>query len=243
MGVPLINDVTIFAKQTLCKNKKPCYALLMERAEPTADTPAPRRGRPPKTVAERDEGNRRQALIAAAAHLFRAKGFDGTSTRDIAAAADMQSGSPFYFFASKQALLHAVMQEGMARVTVTQAVTLKALGARASAHDKLRGLIRHHFEVILGPDSDFIPVMLYEWRSLSPEQRTEITTQKDDYEAAWVPVLRALHRSGQVKAKPDAARLLIFGALHWAVQWYSADGPLTLDDITAQAMTLFTGEA
>ncbi len=215
----------------------------MERAEPTEDTPAPRRGRPPKTAAERDEGNRRQLLIAAAARLFRTKGFDATSTRDIAAAADMQSGSPFYFFQSKQALLHAVMQEGMARVTVTQAAALKALGARAPAHDKLRALIRHHFEAILGPDSDFIPVMLYEWRSLSPEQRDEITTQKDDYEAVWTPVLRALHRSGHIKAKPDAARLLIFGALHWAVQWYSAKGPMTLDEITAQAMALFTGEA
>ena len=215
----------------------------MERLEPTETTPAPRRGRPPKTAAERDEGNRRQALIAAAAKLFRSKGFDGTSTRDIAAAADMQSGSPFYFFQSKQALLHAVMQEGMARVTVTQDDTLKVLGARASAHDKLRALIRHHFEVLLGLNSDFIPVMLYEWRSLTPEQRADVTQLKDVYEAVWVPVLRALHRAGQIKATPTAARLLIFGALHWAVQWYSAEGPMTLDEITAQAMKLFTGEA
>lgn len=215
----------------------------MERLEPTETTPAPRRGRPPKTAAERDEGNRRQALIAAAAKLFRTKGFDATSTRDIAAAADMQSGSPFYFFQSKQALLHAVMQEGMARVTVTQDDTLKVLGARASAHDKLRALIRHHFEVLLGPNSDFIPVMLYEWRSLTPEQRADVTQLKDVYEAVWVPVLRALHRAGQIKATPTAARLLIFGALHWAVQWYSAEGPMTLDEITAQAMKLFTGEA
>ena len=197
----------------------------MESAQSTENAPAPRRGRPPKTAAERDEGNRRQALIGAAAKLFRAKGFDATSTRDIAAAADMQSGSPFYFFKSKQDLLHAVMQEGMARVTVTQAETLKALGARVDAHDKLRALVRHHFEVLLGPDSDFIPVMLYEWRSLSPEQRADVTTQKDRYESVWIPVLRALHRSGQIKAKPTTARLLIFGALHWAVQWYSADGP------------------
>ena len=155
----------------------------------------------------------------------------------------MQSGSPFYFFQSKQALLHAVMQEGMARVTVTQDDTLKVLGARASAHDKLRALIRHHFEVLLGPNSDFIPVMLYEWRSLTPEQRADVTQLKDVYEAVWVPVLRALHRAGQIKATPTAARLLIFGALHWAVQWYSAEGPMTLDEITAQAMKLFTGEA
>ena len=70
--------------------------------------PRLRRGRPPKTAAERDEGNRRKDLIAAAARLFRSQGFDGTSTRDIAAAANMQSGSPFYFFQSKRAILHAV---------------------------------------------------------------------------------------------------------------------------------------
>ena len=215
----------------------------MERAEPTERITRPRRGRPPKTAAERDEGNRRQTLIAAAAKLFRTKGFDATSTRDIAAAADMQSGSPFYFFQSKQALLHAVMQEGMARVTATQTVALKALGPGVTPHAKLRALVRHHFEVLLGPHSDFIPVMLYEWRSLTPEQRADITTLKDVYESVWVPVLRALHKSGHIKAKPDVARLLIFGALHWAVQWYSDEGPLTLDEITRQAMVLFTGEA
>ena len=204
---------------------------------------APRGGRPRKTAEQRDEGNRRPDLVRAAARLFRTKGFDATSTRDIAAAAAMQSGSPFYYFESKSALLHAVMKDGMAQAAASQRLALQALGGRASAHDRLRVLIRQHFEVLLGEQSDFIPVMLYEWRALTPEQRRDITAQKDAYEAAWMPPLRALHRAGQLKARPDVARLLIFGALHWAVQWYSADGPLTLDDITAQAMQLFVGAA
>ncbi len=48
------------------------------------------------------------------ARLFREKGFDGTSIRDISAAAGMHSGSPFYHFPSKQAMLLAVMEEGLA---------------------------------------------------------------------------------------------------------------------------------
>ena len=156
---------------------------------------------------------------------------------------------PYRYFADVVALaawadfLVIATPGGAGTQHLVNAEVLKALGPRANAHDKLRALIRHHFEVLLGPYSDFIPVMLYEWRSLSPEQRADVMTQKDRYESVWVPVLRALHRSGQIKAKPTTARLLIFGALHWAVQWYSADGPLTLDEITAQAMTLFTGEA
>lgn len=207
-----------------------------------APVPAPRRGRPPKTAEQRDEGNRRQALLRAAARLFRTQGYDATSTRDIAAAADMQSGSPFYYFESKRALLHAVMQDGMAQAIDTQTRALQTLGARAHAHDRLRALVRHHFEVLLGPGSDFIPVMLYEWRALDIAQRADVAASKHHYEAAWVPALNALHRAGRLKARPALARLFIFGALNWSAQWYSPQGPADLDELTAQVMALFTGE-
>src|SRR6476620_3198761 len=82
------------------------------------------RGRPRKTAADVSDGNRRDALLHAAARLFRRKGFDATSTRDIAAAVGMRSGSPFYHFKSKQALLFAVMEEGMRSALERQARVL-----------------------------------------------------------------------------------------------------------------------
>ncbi len=216
----------------------------MPRPAAASEPPAPaRRGRPRKTAEQRDEGNRRSALVRAAARLFRGKGFDATSTRDIAAAAEMQSGSPFYYFDSKIALLHAVMKDGMTHGAEGQQRALRALGRNASAQDRLRVLIRHHFEVLLGEGSDFIPVMLYEWRSLTPEQRRDIGAKTDAYEAAWMPALRALHRAGRLRAQPEVARLFIFGALNWSVQWFRDQGPLSLDELTSQAMLLFTGEA
>ena len=87
----------------------------------TLHATTPRRGRPRKSAEERDESRRRADLVRAAARLFRKQGFDGTSTRDIATAADMQSGSPFYYFDSKSAILAAVMQSGMADATARQA--------------------------------------------------------------------------------------------------------------------------
>ena len=53
---------------------------------------------------------------------------------------------------AEQAAAEAALQAG------------RVLGAR----DCLQVLVRSHFDVLLGPESDFIPVMLYEWRSLSP---------------------------------------------------------------------------
>ncbi len=137
-----------------------------DKALPQESTPRRARGRPRKTLDERDDGNRRRELLSAAARLFRQRGFAATSTRDIAAAAGMQAGSPFYHFENKQALLAAVMQAGMRSALERQNAALARLGEGATAQARLQALVRNHFEVLLGPDSDFIPVMLYEWRAL-----------------------------------------------------------------------------
>jgi len=196
------------------------------------------RGRPRKTADERNDGNRRQDLLRAAAHLFRHQGYAATATRDIATAAGMRSGSPFYHFESKQALLAAVMLEGMQRALRRQAA--HTAPADAPLHEQLRALVRSHFEVLLGPDSDFVPVMLYEWRSLTPAQRADVHALRQRYEAAWLPVLQALHACGALRGEPSLARLMIFGALNWSVQWYEArSGGATLDDLTDTALQLF----
>jgi AcrR family transcriptional regulator len=209
-------------------------------ARPLAKRP---RGRPRKTVDERDDGNRRQALILGAARLFRRKGFDATSTRDIAAAAGMQSGSPFYHFKSKQALLFAVMEEGMRSAINHQQATLQNARTQAAGSAALlRTLVRHHFDILLGPGNDFIPVMLYEARSITARQRAVLAELQGEYEAPWVPVLEDLRAEGRLKADVKLARLLIFGALNWSAQWYDRRKPATLEGLTAAAMGLFIGE-
>jgi AcrR family transcriptional regulator len=205
------------------------------------------RGRPRKTANERDDGNRRQALLRAAARLFRQQGFDATSTRDIAAAVGMRSGSPFYHFENKEALLAAVMEEGMQRALDHQRGRMEASVAAAtgplSARDCLRVLVRSHFDNLLGPESDHIPVMLYEWRVLSADHKRAVNRLKDAYEAVWVPVLQALQREGALGGDLRIARLMLFGALNWAAQWYVPDGRASLDDLTETTLQLFLKES
>jgi AcrR family transcriptional regulator len=208
-------------------------------ADPTEKRP---RGRPRKTIDERDDGNRRVELVNAAARLFRRKGFEATSTRDIAAAVGMHSGSPFYHFKSKGALLHAVMDEGMRTAIARQAAALQASAPAATDAAALLGvLIRNHFGVLLGPGSDFIPVMLYESRSLTAKQRASLAKLQGDYEAVWEPVLRALSKEGKLEAPVKLARLLIFGALNWSVQWFDPKKGASLDELAEAAIALFIG--
>jgi AcrR family transcriptional regulator len=248
-----------FTKQPLAKINYFCYRAISMNLETSistahvssdAPTVTKPRGRPRKTLEEREDGNRKSDLVAAAAKLFRKKGFDATSTRDIATAVGMRSGSPFYHFKSKGDLLYAVMAEGMRSAIEKQQLTLQkasissfSLSNKEQSRQEIRGLlsvlIRHHFEVMLGAGSDFIPVMLYEWRSLTPRQRTTMAQLQRDYEAVWLPVLEALFASGQLKCPVKLARLLIFGALNWSVQWFDAKKEASLDDLTEAAMALF----
>ncbi|OYU45765.1 MAG: TetR family transcriptional regulator [Burkholderiales bacterium PBB4] len=209
-----------------------------------AIAPKRARGRPKKTLDERDDGNRRHGLLAAAAQLFRRKGFAATTTRDIAAAAGMQSGSPFYHFKSKGDLLFAVMEQGMHTALERQRTAVQAPGHDAlDAPAQLRALVQAHFEVLLGPGNDFVPVMLYEWRSLNARQRKALSLLIAEYESLWLPVLQRLQNDGRLRAPVRLARLLILGALNWSVQWFDPKKGATLTELTDASISMFLKES
>jgi AcrR family transcriptional regulator len=57
-------------------------------------------------------GAKRRQILRAAARLFAARGFDNTSTAEIAARAGMSSGNLFHYFSSKREIFAAIFEEG-----------------------------------------------------------------------------------------------------------------------------------
>jgi AcrR family transcriptional regulator len=183
-----------------------------------------------------DDASRRDQLIRASAKLFREKGYDGTSVRDIAAATGMQSGSWVYHFRTKQDILAAVMEEGLSRAFARiEAIAAQDLVPR----EKFRALVRTHLENLLGPGQDFIPVLLYDWRSLEASQRRRVIAPQKRYEQAWADVINELQASGDWALPTRADRLLMFGALNWIAHWYRSRGELSLDQLTDECVRFF----
>lgn len=192
-----------------------------------------------RKAAAADEGNRRAELIRAAGRLFVDKGFDATTIRDIADAVGMRSGSPFYHFKSKQDMLKAVMIEGLQSALAAQQEAMAGLRA---PEEKFRALVQSHLRIILEDHTEF-PVLLYEWRALSDESRAEVIAVKDRYEAVWQTTLKELKKAGLVNDDSKVARLLLFGALNWTVQWYRPDGSRSIDQIAQQLAGMLIGAA
>ena len=193
-----------------------------------------------------DEVNRRQALIRESARLFREKGYDATTVRDIAAAVGMRSGSPFYHFKNKQEILKAVMEEGLHQGYER---SVAALAQATTLQERFRALVRTHYGILHDEGSEFIAVLLYDWRSLPPEYKQDIIDVKDRYDALWQPTLQELLQAGLLGANshrdPAAAddvkmaRLMVMGAINFTVTWYKQpDGKRTGGPAAAQAMDL-----
>ncbi len=186
----------------------------------------------------REEGSRRADLVNAAARLFREKGFDATTIRDIAGAVGMGSGSPFCHFRSKQHILGSIVLEGMQSV-LEDAEALVA--RRMSAPDRFRALMKLHVDVLHRPGNDFIAVMLYEWRALSPEIRAQLVTLMDRYEALWHDCLRRLQRAGHISGDLRLMRQVILGAMNWSLRWFRPEGELSAGELAENAASLFLG--
>jgi AcrR family transcriptional regulator len=186
---------------------------------------------PPLTI-----DNRRADLIRVSARLFREKGFDGTTIRDIADAVGMRSGSPFYHFKSKQEILAAVMEEGLtAGLPAAEAIVAGDLAPRAKFH----ALLRAHLEIVLGEGHDFIPVLLYDWRCLTPELRGRVQVLRDRYDRLWQDAVKELTAAGLLRSDSAVARLLLMGAINYTVLWYKPGQGSNLDQIADEAVAMF----
>ncbi|MDP3165066.1 MAG: hypothetical protein Q8N06_06380, partial [Hydrogenophaga sp.] len=99
-------------------------------------------------------------------------------------------------------------------------------------------LIRSHFETILGPNSDFMHVVLYESRYLNAMQHKVIAKLQGEYEATWTSVLQELSLTGCLQVEVPVARHLIFGVLNGSAQWFKSEMGISIDDLTDAVVAL-----
>ncbi|MEQ8183511.1 TetR/AcrR family transcriptional regulator [Marinobacter salarius] len=168
-------------------------------------------------------------VLSNAARLFREKGFERTSLKEIAEACNMLPGSLYYRYSTKEALLVELMRRGV------DLVTAEVESAYASSDDpveRLRLCINAHLRALL-VDSDAVYVLLFEWRALGPEAREEIIELRDQYESLWAEILETMIEQGVIRKNVDGRllRLIGLGALNWVATWFDPSGAHSLDAI------------
>ncbi|MGL4444133.1 MAG: TetR/AcrR family transcriptional regulator, partial [Alsobacter sp.] len=93
--------------------------------------------------------NSQKRVLDAAAKIFRDYGYAGTTMRAIADEADLQAGSIYYHYKSKDDLIGAVLDIGINAVIDTVRGAMESLPAEATGVQRIETAIRAHLTAII----------------------------------------------------------------------------------------------
>jgi AcrR family transcriptional regulator len=169
---------------------------------------------------------RRVDILRAAARVFRRRGTGATGMREIAEEAELSPGNLYYYFESKDELLHFCQERTLKQLLAA----VDAAKAAATCAERLRAVLRAHVHALLDELEGATAHLDIE--SLPDAVRVPLIKKRDSYERA----VRALVTEGISRgefAPCDAALVTraMLGAANWTARWYRPNGPKSADEI------------
>lgn len=177
---------------------------------------------------------REEEILAAAARIFREKGYHGTSVRDIAESVGLLKGSLYHYIRSKEDLL-ARLFEGALEETVAE---LEQVAARdASAAERLSEMVRVYVRSVTA-NLDAVGLYLREWRALPPPQLARLRARRRAMRTLFETVLADGQRRREfAAADAKISALAILGMCNWIYEWYRPRGRLRPEQLAEELAT------
>jgi TetR/AcrR family transcriptional regulator, cholesterol catabolism regulator len=184
----------------------------------------------------------RQRILDAAANALATRGYAATSLNAIAASIGMQDASLYYHFGSKDDLVTEVLRLGTLLAEEAVAVAVGDLGPEPDPVDALAAAIVAHAAAVLG-GGDYPRANVRSYGQLPPHLAEAHIAQHRRYGDVWRGLIEAGVEAGRIRQDldPDAVRLLVVGALNWAIEWYDPDGSLTPAELGRQLVAMVLG--
>jgi AcrR family transcriptional regulator len=178
-----------------------------------------RRGR------RRDE--QRDAILRAAARLFRERGVTDTGMREIAGAADLSAANLYYYFRGKDEILFYCQDRALDSMLASIAHARRVGGPVA---ERLHTVLVTHTRTLLGEVDGASAHVLVD--ALPPPMREKIVKKRDRYERALRRLVDEGVTSGEFVTMPaPIVTRAILGALNLTVTWFRPDGAMTADQV------------
>ena len=198
----------------------------------TSEEPGRRpRGRP---------GYDRDTVLRRAIELFIRQGYDATSINDLAVDLGVSKSALYHHFASKEALLSAALDEGLAGLS--SAVDAAADATRdGTAYDRLRATVEAAVHILV--EHRPAVTLLLRVRGNSPLEKSALERRRH-IDEQLARVVRQAAEEGDLRddVDPEVISRLVFGMVNSLVDWYRPDGPISPDTIAEAVVgVLFRG--
>lgn len=187
-------------------------------------------------------GRARSEILDAAAVLLGRDGYQAATVRAIAAQVGIKAASIYHHFPSKDAIVQAVLDRGVAVVHEAVVAALATLPPDASAEVRLRAALRAHLGASLEHGA-YTYAAVRGFGSVPAAVRAPNRGVRRAYEDLWRGIVADLQAEGRVDPTiaPDGVRLMLLGALNWANEWYRPGG-LSLDAVADAFARVVAGQ-
>ncbi|WNV76624.1 TetR family transcriptional regulator [Geodermatophilus sp. DSM 44513] len=171
----------------------------------------------------------RARCLAAALDLMASDGFNGTSMRDIARAAETSLSNLYNHFSSKSDVLVALLRD--ANDELLRRIRAELDTAGPGATERMAAGVRAYV-TFSGECQTAAVLALSEFRYLRGEGRLAVVEARDTTESIFRRVIVDGVRTGEFRTPhPDGATRAIVSVCAAVPTWYRPDGPLSLAEL------------
>ncbi|MFO1401398.1 MAG: TetR family transcriptional regulator [Steroidobacteraceae bacterium] len=173
-------------------------------------------------------GATRRQLLDVAGRLFEAKGYRGTSIRDIANSMDTSISNIYHYFGSKEGLWHEIQKQSVRQLPLR---LQEAVASESEPARQLRRLLETHLALA----DEFQRESRIFFLNADQLDQSRNMRQREIQRAVldvYLEVLGRLARQGRLKSR--RVKILAFnilGVLNWMLRWYRPEGELSATEV------------
>lgn len=180
--------------------------------------------------------HRKERLLDAAARVFAANGFAGTSMRDLAKTSSVSLAGIYYYCEGKDDLLFQIQKSCFEKVTEGAWCVVRSA---SDPQEKLGAFIRHHITFFVDHMAE-MKVLAHEAESLTGDKLAEVQRLKRAYVDLLVDLLAAVDgTNGAERQRRQVAAYTLFGMMNWIYTWYNPDGSIGAEELAETITRLF----
>ena len=189
------------------------------------------RGRAPGFEATREE------ILVAAARLFSAQGYPGTTMNQVAEACEVSKPTLYHYVRDKHELLMQICESDVqALADLVAAVSAQNLAPEAH----LRALIAR-FVQEYGEAQHQHRVLTEDVKFLNADDRARLLDVERQVVAAFADAVAAVRPELRGARLQKPLTMLLFGMINWTFTWLRPDGELTYEAVAPMVADLFFG--
>ena len=180
----------------------------------------------------------RVTILAHAASLFAATGYDGTSLQDVARSVGISKAAVYHYFATKQQIYDEIV---VALLQKLEVFVRQRVNAASGAEEKVRAFMIAHAGFMEENFTEFVTLLHGHGGTIRPRGEAEVAA-RDGYEKFLRKILRDARDRGELKIDNVASiSRAILSMLNWMSRWFRPTGARRATEFADEYFSILYG--